>query len=238
MQYGPVIRRVLAISVLLGPPLEAQAWMDSLAVWDKPQPVPLHSMTCPATGSGIAHLDNGTDLRKNRIDTATAYHSLPIDAILVLPWEGIAKRRYDWTPSDLATVTPYEGVPIALEGFLAGAKEEGKEATNCEFDTPPWHDWHLWLVQTAAEVKNADRTGAIVVEVTPRVRARHPAWTWEAIVALQASGARVRISGWLMFDPDHPDHVGRTRGTIWEIHPVTRIEVEQHGTWETLDEPP
>jgi len=28
----------------------------------------------------------------------------------------------------------------------------------------------------------------------------------------------VRVSGWLMLDPEHPDQVSKTRGTIWEIH--------------------
>ena len=43
------------------------------------------------------------------------------------------------------------------------------------------------------------------------------------------------VSGWLMLDPEHPDQVGKTRGTIWEIHPVMRMEVEQQGRWVPLD---
>jgi len=35
----------------------------------------------------------------------------------------------------------------------------------------------------------------------------------------------VRISGWLMLDPEHPDQLGKTRGTIWEIHPVMKLKV-------------
>jgi hypothetical protein len=38
-----------------------------------------------------------------------------------------------------------------------------------------------------------------------------------------------------MLDPEHPDQVGKTRGTIWEIHPVMKIEVEQDGKWVMLD---
>ena len=38
-----------------------------------------------------------------------------------------------------------------------------------------------------------------------------------------------------MMDPEHPDQIGKTRGTIWEIHPITKIEVEQNGGWVTLD---
>jgi hypothetical protein len=43
--------------------------------------------------------------------------------------------------------------------------------------------------------------------------------------------ARVTVSGWLMLDPDHPSDATGTpnkphpsRGTIWEIHPVMKIE--------------
>jgi hypothetical protein len=41
----------------------------------------------------------------------------------------------------------------------------------------------------------------------------------------------VRISGWILLDPEHPDQVGKTRATIWEIHPVMKIEVSTGGMW-------
>jgi hypothetical protein len=40
-----------------------------------------------------------------------------------------------------------------------------------------------------------------------------------------------------MFDPDHPTHLGFFRATLWEIHPITKIEVQQSGIWKSLDEP-
>jgi hypothetical protein len=46
----------------------------------------------------------------------------------------------------------------------------------------------------------------------------------------------VRISGWTMLDPEHPDQVDNTRGTIWEIHPIMQIEVQQQGRWVALDD--
>jgi hypothetical protein len=42
---------------------------------------------------------------------------------------------------------------------------------------------------------------------------------------------RVRLSGWLLLDTEHPEEVGRTRGTIWEIHPVMRIEARRGNRW-------
>jgi hypothetical protein len=118
-----------------------------------------------------------------------------------------------------------------LEGYLADAVEEGPESTNCELDTHEWHDWHMWLVPTAAEAASRNRLRAVVVEVTPRVRSLTPNWVLTSVRTLARTQQNVRISGWLMWDPDHPDQVGKTRGTTWEIHPVTRIEVKRNGDW-------
>ena len=45
----------------------------------------------------------------------------------------------------------------------------------------------------------------------------------------------VRISGWLLLDPEHRNHLGKYRSTLWEIHPITRIEVMKDGSWVDLD---
>jgi hypothetical protein len=39
-----------------------------------------------------------------------------------------------------------------------------------------------------------------------------------------------------MMDPEHPDQIGKTRGTIWEIHPIMQIETRSGGTWKPLDD--
>jgi hypothetical protein len=41
----------------------------------------------------------------------------------------------------------------------------------------------------------------------------------------------VRISGWLLLDPVHKGHLGVYRSTLWEIHPITKIEVFKNGQW-------
>jgi hypothetical protein len=74
--------------------------------------------------------------------------------------------------------------------------------------------------------------------------------TSAAIVGQTATtnGDSVRISGWLMFDPLHYDQMWqydsaadttgtKARITLWEIHPITRIEVFKNGTWRSLDTP-
>ena len=71
----------------------------------------------------------------------------------------------------------------------------------------------------------------MVVELSPRLLDAHPKWPALANAAFQ-NGLQVRISGWRTWDQEHPDQIGGTRATLWEIHPVLRIEVQDaHGTW-------
>jgi hypothetical protein len=46
-------------------------------------------------------------------------------------------------------------------------------------------------------------------------------WSLDSLKALARRHALVRISSSFMYDPEHPDHLGRLRGTLWELHPVT-----------------
>jgi hypothetical protein len=195
----------------------------------KPQPREITFRGCPPEGDGG---DPQLNRLKNRIDDGN-YITVPFDTIARLPWpSGVEDNRHSrWSAHDRAAVSRYEGIPVAVEGYLAGAKVEGPESPNCHGADQEFRDWHIWLVGSA----NEDRSRSIVVEVTPRVRASHPAWKISTLRQLARSGDRVRISGWLMLDPEHPDQLGKTRGTIWEIHPITRMEASQRGRWVTLD---
>ncbi len=116
--------------------------------------------------------------------------------------------------------------PFACEvtGYLVGIKQESKEQTNCEILDPTWYDWHAWLVATEAEAHNNDKTHAIVIEITPRVRAAESGeFDRTQIMNWSKNGTEVKVDGWLLLDPDHPNDVGASRGTIWEVHPVMKI---------------
>jgi hypothetical protein len=89
---------------------------------------------------------------------------------------------------------------------------------------------------------------AIIVETTPRVRRQHTQWTtarlkpWTAHIGSKANASYnqqpVRISGWLMLDPEHQDMIDEgLRSTLWELHPITKIEVWDDGQWVDLDSP-
>lgn len=192
----------------------------------KQTPIEITFNGCPPEGQGG---DPALNRLKNRVDESSKYYTVSFDAVSQLSWpKDIEKRnRFEWSAQDAASISKYEGIPIAVEGFLAGVREEGPESTNCHGSD---HDFHIWLVKSAGD----NRSRSIVVEVTPRVRAKHANWTTSALAKIVQSKERVRISGWLMFDQEHPEQIGNTRGTLWEIHPIMQIEVEKSGQWTPL----
>ncbi|MGB8648373.1 MAG: hypothetical protein WCF84_24265 [Anaerolineae bacterium] len=195
----------------------------------KPQPKQLASFQgCPPEGDGS---DPALNQLKNRVDEGN-YIPVAFDAVAQLSWPQAIerKKRADWSSADTAAIAKYEGIPISIEGYLYGAREEGPESPNCHGADLPMHDFHIWLTKSAGD----SNSGSIVVETTPRVRANHSTWTVKALTQIAKGEQRVRISGWLMMDPEHPDQVTKTRGTIWEIHPIMKIEVQQGGTWQTF----
>jgi hypothetical protein len=196
---------------------------------DKPKPLEITFHACAPTGQGG---DPVLNRLKNRVDEGN-FVQVPFDAVEKLPWPSTTERKHhaNWSAQDAAAVARYEGIPIVIEGYLAEAREQGPESTNCSLDDHQDHDYHLWLTKSAGN----DRTGSIVVEATPRVRANHPNWTIPRLEQLAKNTLHVRISGWLMFDPEHPEQLGKTRGTLWEIHPIMQIEVEEQGQWRALD---
>jgi hypothetical protein len=195
----------------------------------KPRPKEITFGGCPPEGDGG---DRQLNLLKNRVDEGD-WVPAEFGAVEKLPWPRSVERlpRRLWSSDDVAAVARYEGVPLSIEGYLAGAREEGPESTNCHGADSEMRDFHLWLVGSSDQ----DRSASIVVEVTPRIRASHPEWDIEDIEALVRSKDKVRISGWLMLDPEHPDQIGKTRGTLWEIHPILKIELNRNGGWVPLD---
>ena len=194
----------------------------------KPQPVGTTFKGCPPEGRGG---DPVLNWLKNRVDDG-AYYPVAFEAVAQLSWPKTAeyRRRDEWSSADTMTISHYEGVPLMVEGYLAEVTEQGPEACNCYSQNHDMRDFHLWLTGRPTQ----DRSQSIIVEVTPRLRAVHSAWQLENLRNLARDQVPVRISGWLMFDPDHPDLLGKTRGTLWELHPVMRIEVQQQGGWVQL----
>jgi len=160
---------------------------------------------------------------------------LPHELLLPVSFDAIAKLacpnraekrpRFGIRASVRDEIAKHEGLPLSVEGYIARAQWEGKESCNCKSDEPEMRDIHFWLTKEPTR----DRSESIVVEVTPRQRAKHSAWTISRLKRIAERHERVRISGWLMFDGEHPDQVGKTRGTLWENHPVMEIEFPWSG---------
>lgn len=118
----------------------------------------------------------------------------------------------------------------AVEGYVVNVSEAGVEAANCFW--PSRRDVHIDF----ALAPDAPPAARFVAEVTPRWRrsAARRGLDWSAEALRRALvGRRCRVKGWLFFDRRHaeesenkaPGRAGNWRGTAWEIHPVTDIEV-------------
>ena len=205
--------------------------VSDVAALAKPRPVEADDPACPNVGGHASErLDSATNLLKNRVHDGQ-YTPVPFQAVLGLPWQGMPTKRFSWTAADLARTADYEGAAISVTGFLVAAEPKTGEACNCENAAPEWVDWHIWLVETRAEASAGKKRNAIVVETTPRVRKEFAnRFDLAQIRQWARTGQKVTVSGWLMLDPDHPSdatgtaHKNASRGTIWEIHPVMKIE--------------
>jgi len=135
-------------------------------------------------------------------------------------------------PSD--RVKDFVSAPVRVVGFLShkiNVENSGKgESTNCHLTGSNEVDWHIYLTDSPAQQINS----AIIVETTPRTRPQHK-WSTSMLAPLVDSQTQVRISGWLMFDTEHVNVIGTQRATVWEVHPITKIEVQNNGQWVDLD---
>lgn len=195
-----------------------------------PQPEEITFHGCPPGGDGT---DPTLNRLKNRIDPVQRPSPVGVADLLALSWPKSVDNRHmdDWAPAAQAQVARYDGVGLVLDGYLVRVAAEGAESTNCHSTAADEIDFHVWIAGGPGDA----RTAAVVVEFTPRLRAVHDGWTLKALQQLARDKARVRVTGWLMLDPEHPEQLGKTRGTIWEIHPVTKIEVYQGGRWIDLE---
>ena len=187
---------------------------------------------CPPEGDGG---DRALNRLKNR-EAPSALRDTPFDSVLLLaiPDEASGRYRSRWPKRVSALVAPIERRAVRVEGYVARARLSGPEATNCHGDAARYRDYHVWITATPTP----DRSRSVIAEMTPRFRARHSGWTVERLGEVARRHDPVRVGGWLMLDQEHPEQIGRTRGTLWEIHPITSFEVWRGGRWIALDDLP
>jgi hypothetical protein len=232
-----------------GPSVTPAAAIDS--AWHKDAPIEetFHttSGTCPPNGD--TSKDPETNILKNRVDDPTSVHEVTWAAIASLPIPHVKTTRKAWRAADRALaasqVVPYEGVALTVVGYIVTdvKNENSGGGTNCNFTLDPEVDWHIPLVEHAHDPEKL----ALVVETTPRVRKSHPKWTRAALATWINSDAPIRVTGFLLFDedhpsmlydPSHPNAAHKYRKTLWEIHPISKIEVWTSGAWKDLNSLP
>jgi hypothetical protein len=165
------------------------------------------------------------------MDVPASHHPISFAALATLPFPRDATTdRRKWTAEQLAAIEPFEGVPVSIVGYLVAVKKQfggGGESTNCHYSKQAFVDTHMALVEKPGNGEEK----AIVVEPTPRFYKKHPTWLFTKLSELDHSPDAVRISGWTLMDPVHKGHLDKFRVTLWEIHPITKIEVFKNGQW-------
>jgi uncharacterized protein YgiM (DUF1202 family) len=178
---------------------------------------------CGATGDATDDKRKGLNQNKNRTD-------VPGDGAYV-PIGWVALRDL---PLDRSGDLP--GAPVMVEGFLVHRvkveNDGGGESTNCHLLGDNEVDWHIYLSDTA---DLDDISQAVVVETTPRTRPLHK-WKKSDLDTVVNQNTSVRISGWLLYDFEHTNAIGTQRASVWEVHPVTKIEVKRNNKWVDLDQ--
>ena len=202
--------------------------------WQKPAPnkVIFHGQggDCPWNGDGG---DPDTFWLKNRTDVPSALHDVTWSSIALLDYPIAPRKRKNWSQQQLDAIKPVEGVALRVVGYLVAIKPQSGsgEGTNCGLTASADTDIHLALVEKPGDAE----AGSVVIEITPRFKQVHTNWKKAKLTPWLDTDKPVRITGWLMLDPDHRNHLQRYRSTLWEIHPITKIEVFQDGAWVDLD---
>lgn len=178
------------------------------------------------------HADPFLNYLKNRTDIPKTYAQLSWQSIGALPYpEHAPFQLSQWSDEDLTQLAQRAGDAVSVTGFIVAVRAEGREGVNCNATEPERVDWHI-LVAPRSTTKSAE---AMVTEVTPRVRVAHAGWTLAALRAQFQRGDSVRVSGWLLPDPGLRREVGRSSATLWEVHPVTKIEVFDGRAWRNIE---
>jgi hypothetical protein len=189
---------------------------------------------CPPEGkqqSDKGFFDPTLNELKNRDIAPTQTESRTIAQILANKPKAVVaegkKARAEWSSDAKAAVADWESAGATVEGRLIAIKRQDPESCNCHKANDL--DMHLWI---SAKAASTEKPRAVVVEISPRMpklQALH-----DQLVQLAKKGTRIRVTGWMMWDEEHGSEVGKSRGTLWEIHPVHKFEVFQNGQWVDL----
>lgn len=176
---------------------------------------------CPMMGNAVKQNIRELNLSKNRYDFPKPNDFNTSITLQKMITPGNDESR--WSISQAAEVT----------GYIYDVKPGGVETCNCKTKDIEKRDTHIEMI---LDPMNNGAQNRVVVEVTPRFRQimkeRNIDWTTRGIRDAFL-GRWVKVQGWMFFDSEHDDEAENTnpgrernwRGTAWEIHPVTSMEV-------------
>ncbi|HEX8732583.1 MAG TPA: hypothetical protein VF725_11060 [Ktedonobacterales bacterium] len=183
---------------------------------------------CPPQGQGG---DPALNTLENRADDnpAGGWRDTDITQVMTVPTtpqvEG--KDRSAWASAAAQRIALYEGSAVRTTGWVIAVRKGGPTAANCGSDVN--RDWYLWIATGGGDAVQT----AMVVVITPRVRALRPGWTDYTMRRLV--GQVVRVEGYLLYDQEPPAFVVNDRATAWEIQPVMHMETLYLNNWINLD---
>ena len=122
---------------------------------------------------------------------------------------------------------------VEITGYVMEVKPGGTEGCNCKATDRAYQDTHIVLI---ADPKITNGSKRVIVEVTPRMRflMSKNGIDWSTTtLASELKGHWITVQGWLFYDKEHfaeaentsPENAKDWRGTAWEVHPITHIEV-------------
>jgi hypothetical protein len=120
-----------------------------------------------------------------------------------------------------------------IKGYVYEVKSGGTETCNCKATEKDLKDTHIEII---LDPMNDGKIRRMIVEITPGFRKimkeRGMDWSTSSLRD-KFLGRWVQVEGWMFYDEEHayssensnPGNGNNWRGTAWEIHPVTKLEV-------------
>jgi hypothetical protein len=185
---------------------------------------------CPPQGDGGDPILNRL---KNRTGEPSSFEEMDVNQFMrELPYLFTPLFRDDFSKDQKQFIEKKEKHGISLVGYIFAARLSLPDSTNCHSKIR--REIHIYMVehqpQSDQELESINNE-TVVVEITPAGQDLHLNWKLQVFGQLAKRAAKIRVSGWPLYDSLDKNVVGKTRGTIWEIDPVTKMEVWKDERW-------
>ena len=171
--------------------------------------------------------------RKVRTSVPHSYEPITFDQMVDL------EPSCPFDDSQGALIDRQESRAVTLEGYVIRVQQLAGGITYLHLFRRG--DIHLEIGPDPDFGAVGDSSERVICEITKPFQWSHKHWNLEGLAPLVTlvrddliehsypggtpGGTRVRISGYLLDDFVHCLAMGSTRATVWEIHPITKLEV-------------